>query len=203
MRAHAGKAARENIMKTTLRAVAAAIGVLALALQFWLEIHILRGPGLFKSTVHFFSYFTILANGAAAVAMLAPLLAPDGGLARFMEKPSVRTAITGCLIIVGMTYVLFLRHVGDDQSLERIADGVWTIVHGSVSRWYPYPFIDMRSLGYQAGLANMAGFTVVFMIAALALVVFDRTIGSIHSHVRSWGQSEFSATRRQLLTLAA
>jgi hypothetical protein len=49
----------------------------------------------------------------------------------------------------------------------------------------------------------MAGFTVVFMIAALALVVFDRTIGSIHSHVRSWGQSEFSATRRLLLTLAA
>jgi hypothetical protein len=109
-------------MKTTLRAIAAGTGILALALQFWLEVHLPRGQGLFKSAVNFFSYFTILANGAAALAMLMPLIAPDSGVGRFLSKHSVRTAIAGYLIVVGITYALFLRHVGNDHGLERFAD---------------------------------------------------------------------------------
>src|SRR6476660_8715735 len=109
-------------MKATLRAIAAGIGIVALVLQFWLEIRLPRGPGLFKSAVNFFSYFTILANSAAAFAMLMPLIAPDSGVGRFLSKPSVRTAIAGYLIVAGVTYVLFLRHVGDDHGLERGAD---------------------------------------------------------------------------------
>jgi hypothetical protein len=205
-------------MKTTLRAIAAGIGVVALALQFWLEVHLPRGPGLFKSAVNFLSYFTILANSAAAIAMLMPLIAPDSGVGRFLSKPSVRTAIAGYLIVVGVTYVLFLRHVGDDHGLERVADqlmhyvtpvlfiidwlafvpkghlpwtmigtslvlpvvyGIWTVARGVVANWYPYPFVDMRSLGYQRGLLNMASFLVVFIIVALTLVVVDRTMGSV------------------------
>ena len=109
-------------MKATLRGIAAGTGILALALQFWLEVHLPRGPGMFKSAVHFFSYFTILANSTAALAMVMPLIAPDSGVGRFLLKPSVRTAIAGYLIVVGITYVLFLRHVGDDRGLERFAD---------------------------------------------------------------------------------
>ena len=200
-------------MKTTLRAIAAGIGLVALALQFWLEVHLPRGPGLFKSTVNFFSYFTILANSAAALAMLVPLIAPDSGVGRFLLKPSVRTAIAGYLIVVGATYVLFLRHVGDDHGLERVADqlmhyvtpvlfivdwlvfvpkgnlpwtmigtflvppvvyGIWTVVHGTVANWYPYPFVDMRSLGPQRVLLNMTSFLVVFVAIAIILVVIDR-----------------------------
>ena len=203
-------------MKTTLRAIAAATGLFALALQFWLEVHLPRGPGLFRSTVNFFSYFTILANGAAALAMLAPLIAQDSGMGRFLSKPSVRTAIAAYLIVVGITYLLFLRHVGDDQGLERVADqlmhyltpalfvidwlafvpkghvpwtmigtslappivyGIWTIAHGAVTSWYPYSFVNMRSLGYQVGLANMASFLIVFTAIAVALVVIDRIMG--------------------------
>jgi len=204
-------------MKTTLRAAAAAIGLLALALQFWLEVSLPRGPGLFKSAVNFFSYFTILANSAAALAMLMPLITPDSRIGVFLSRPSVRTAIAGYLIVVAITYVMFLRNVGNDQGLERLVDqlmhyatplmfvldwlvfvpkgrvpwttigtslivpvayGAWTIVHGSVSHWYPYPFVDMRSLGYQEGLMSMAGFLVVFIAVALVLVVIDRSIGS-------------------------
>ena len=73
-------------MKTTFRAIAAAAGFFALALQFWLEIHIPRAPGLLKSTVNFFSYFTILANCAAALAMLVPLIARDPGQGAFCRN---------------------------------------------------------------------------------------------------------------------
>ena len=205
-------------MQTTLRFIAAAIGFIALVLQFVLEVRLPRGPGLFGSTVHFFSYFTVLANVAAALAMLVPVMAPASRLGRFLSLPSVRTAIAGYLLIVGGTYLFFLRHVGSDQGLERVADqlmhyvtpvlftidwlafvpkghvpwttilisllpplvyGLWTMVHGATTGWYPYPFVDMRSVGYQEGLMNMAGFLAVFLAVDLALVLIDRLIGSV------------------------
>jgi hypothetical protein len=205
-------------MQTTLRVISAAAGLIALGLQFVLEIQIPRGPGLFGSTINYFSYFTILANVAAAVAMLVPVITPESGLGQFLSRPSVRTAIASYLIVVSATYVLFLRHVGNDQGLERVADelmhyvtpvlfivdwlafvpkghvpwrmiwislipptayGVWTIVHGATTGWYPYPFVNMRSIGYQEGLMNMAVFLAVFISVQLTLIVTDRLIASV------------------------
>lgn len=205
-------------MQTTHRVFAAAIGFIALALQFVLEVRLPYGPGLLASTVNFFSYFTVLANGAAALAMLVPVIAPASRLGRFLSLPSARTVIAGYLIVVGGTYFLFLRHVGNDQGLERVADqlmhyvtpvlfmidwlafvpkghvpwtmilisvlpplvyGLWTMVHGATTGWYPYPFVDMRSVGYPEVLMNMAGFLAVFLAVELALVLIDRLIGSV------------------------
>ena len=210
-------------MQTTLRVIAAAIGFIALALQFLLEVRLSGGPGLFGSTVNFFSYFTVLANGAAALAMLLPLAARDWRLGRFFSQPSVRTAIAGYLIVVGGTYFFFLRHVGNDEGLERVADqlmhyvtpvlfmidwlafvpkghvpltiigsslippivyGIWTVVHGSRSGWYPYPFLNMKALGYHAAFVNMATVLVVFTTVAVILVVVDRLMGSVRQSVR-------------------
>jgi hypothetical protein len=206
------------MMKTTFRAVAAATGFAALALQYWLEVHLPRGPGLLVSTLNFFSYFTVLANTAAALAMLVPVIAPNCRLAGFLSNPSVRTAIAAYLIVVATTYYVFLRFVGDDYGLERIADrlmhyvtpllflidwvafvpkgrvpwtmvatslilplayGVWLIAHGAIANWYPYPFVDMRSLGYQEGLQNMAGFLAVFVAITLTLIAIDRVMGRV------------------------
>jgi hypothetical protein len=205
-------------MQTLFRAIAAATGFASLALQYWLEVHLPRGPGLLASTINFFSYFTILANLAASVAMLLPLIAPNSMAARFLLEPSVRTAIAGYLMVVAATYFFFLRFIGDDYGLERLADrlmhyvtpllfmidwilfvpkgrvpwslvgtsllaplayGAWTLLHGAVANWYPYPFVNMRSLGYPQGLANMAGFVIVFAGFALALVALDRMVGSL------------------------
>jgi hypothetical protein len=205
-------------MNTLLRAIAAATGFAALGLQYWLEVHLPRGPGLLASTINFFSYFTILANTAAAFAMLVPLIAPHSVAGRFLLEPSVRTAIAGYLTVVAATYFFVLRFIGDDYGLERLADrlmhyvtpllfmidwivfvpkgripwslvgtsllaplayAAWTLLHGAVANWYPYPFVNMRSLGYQQGLENMAGFVVVFAGVALALVALDRMLGLV------------------------
>jgi hypothetical protein len=205
-------------MKTLLRTIAAATGFAALGLQYWLEVHLPRGPGLLASTINFFSYFTILANTGAAFAMLLPLIAPNSTAGRFLLAPSVRTAIAGYLMVVAATYFFFLRFIGNDYGLERLADwlmhyvtpllfmtdwiafvpkgsvpwrmvatsllaplayAVWTLVHGALANWYPYPFVNMTSLGYQQGLENMAGFVVVFAGIAFALVALDRILGSV------------------------
>ena len=206
-------------MQTTFRVIAAAVGFIALALQFVLEVRLPHGPGLFGSTVNFFSYFTVLANSAASLAMLMPAIASESNtVGRFLSLPSVRTAIADYLIVVGGTYFFFLRHVGNDEGLERVADqlmhyvtpvlfmidwlafvpkghvpwtmilisvlpplvyGLWTMVHGATTGWYPYPFVDMRSVGYPEVLMNMAGFLAVFLAVELALVLIDRLIGSV------------------------
>ena len=77
------------MMKSAFRTIAALTGLSALALQFWLELRLPHGPGIIGSTINFFSYFTVLANAFAALAMLLPLAAPDAALGRFLSRPSV------------------------------------------------------------------------------------------------------------------
>ena len=206
------------MMKSAFRTIAALTGLSALALQFWLELRLPHGPGIIGSTINFFSYFTVLANAFAALAMLLPLAAPDAALGRFLSRPSVRTTIAGYMIIVGAIYFLFLRYIGDDQGLERLADqllhyaapilflvdwfafvpkghvpwtiigtsliapilyGFWTVGHGALTNWYPYPFVDVTKLGHQKALLNMAACLAMFVAVAPPLVVVDRIIGSL------------------------
>ena len=110
------------MIKTILRTIAALVGFFALGLQFWLMAGDRSLPGLFATTIEFFSYFTMLSNTLAAFAMLAPLTAPASGVGRFLSKPSVRTATAGYLIVVAAVYFLFLRNIGDDHGWERFAD---------------------------------------------------------------------------------
>ena len=48
----------------------------------------------------------------------------------------------------------------------------WTLVHGAVSGWYPYPFLDVADLGYDAALRNLG---VVVLLALVFLLLF-RTV---------------------------
>jgi hypothetical protein len=52
----------------------------------------------------------------------------------------------------------------------------WTLVHGAVSGWYPYPFIDVPDLGYPRALINMAGLVLAFLGLEIALVGVGRLI---------------------------
>ena len=81
-----------------------------------------HGPGLIATTVNFFSYFTIRVNTLAVLTMLVPLIVPDSGAGRFLSKPSVRTANASYLIIVGVVYFMFLRHLEVHLDWEVIAD---------------------------------------------------------------------------------
>lgn len=45
---------------------------------------------------------------------------------------------------------------------------VWTLVHGAVNSWYPYPFIDIPRVGYASAL-TVGGLILVIMCALAAL----------------------------------
>jgi hypothetical protein len=110
------------LMSTTFRVIAATIGWFALGLQYWLLMTGDIGPGPLGRTVNFFSYFTILINIMAALALTLPWLAPRSAAGRFFGAPTVRTGIATYIIVVGTTYFLILRHLWAPQGWAFVAD---------------------------------------------------------------------------------
>lgn len=53
----------------------------------------------------------------------------------------------------------------------------WTLIHGAMSGWYPYPFIDVAELGYPRALVNVAGLIAIYLALVAALVAVGRRIG--------------------------
>jgi hypothetical protein len=105
-------------MSTGFRTITAAIGWLAIILQYVLVITGDTGPDPVNRTINFFSYFTILTNILAALAMTLSILKPGS----YFDRPSVRTAIAAYIIVVAVTYHLILRDLWDPQGLQWIAD---------------------------------------------------------------------------------
>lgn len=46
----------------------------------------------------------------------------------------------------------------------------YAIVHGAITRFYPYPFVDVNDLGYTKALLNAAGILLVILLLSLALI---------------------------------
>jgi hypothetical protein len=105
-------------MSTGFCTAAATIGWLAIILQYWLVMSGDTGPDPVNRTINFFSYFTILTNILAAVAMTASVLKPGS----FFDRSSVRTAITAYIIVVAVTYHLVLRDLWNPQGWQWLAD---------------------------------------------------------------------------------
>jgi hypothetical protein len=109
-------------MAVAFRMAAGLLGWFALALQYGLVMASDFDANAISRTINFFSYFTILTNILAALALTLPGLAPQSAVARFFSRPSVRTAITGYIIIV-MTIVYFvLRHLSNLQGPDLLSD---------------------------------------------------------------------------------
>ena len=109
-------------MAMAFRMMAGILGWLALVLQYWLVMAGDIGPSAIPRTINFFSYFTILTNILASLALTLPWLASQSAPARFFSQPSVRTAITAYIIIVMAVVYFVLRHLVDLQGLDFLAD---------------------------------------------------------------------------------
>ena len=59
-----------------------------------------------------------------------------------------------------------------------LAYAAWTLMHGALTGFYPYPFLQVGILGYEHVLRNMAILLVVFGGLGLLLVALDRWLGT-------------------------
>ena len=55
--------------------------------------------------------------------------------------------------------------------------GAYTLVHGALSGFYPYPFVNATNLGYARVFENILGFIVFFSLVGSIYVLVDRGIG--------------------------
>jgi hypothetical protein len=143
-------------MKTLYRTVAGALGLVAVAGQYWLVTHGKGGAALPTSSVHFFSFFTILTNLLTALAMLAPVVAPDSGLGRFLDRPSVRTAIVGYIVIVGTVYYTLLRKLDNATGLHLYLEYVLHYVMPPLFVLDWLLFVPKGEIGWRNGVDSLA-----------------------------------------------
>lgn len=47
---------------------------------------------------------------------------------------------------------------------------LYALINGSITKWYPYPFVDVNKLGYNKALINAGGILVVIFFLSLALI---------------------------------
>ena len=52
--------------------------------------------------------------------------------------------------------------------------GAYTLVHGALSGFYPYPFVNVTNLGYVRVFENILGFIVFFSLVGSIYVLVDR-----------------------------
>ncbi|MGH8775679.1 MAG: Pr6Pr family membrane protein [Jiangellaceae bacterium] len=58
----------------------------------------------------------------------------------------------------------------------------YTLVHGAVSDWYPYPFVDMAEHGYGRVLLNCLGVAVVYLVCCALAHLADRKLPPAPRH---------------------
>lgn len=51
---------------------------------------------------------------------------------------------------------------------------IYTLIHGAFTNYYPYPFVDVKALGYQKVLINCAGMTITFLLLSLLFIAINR-----------------------------
>jgi hypothetical protein len=56
--------------------------------------------------------------------------------------------------------------------------GVWMFGYGAVAQWYPYPFIEVPSIGIVETLLNLFCLLSVFVTATAMLILVDRAYGA-------------------------
>jgi hypothetical protein len=153
---------RERPSARTYAAIAAVVGWSALALQYPLMLRVAGANGIpvGRATVNFVSYFTVLTNLAATLALTGRLLPPDARAYRVATDPRVAAGIATCIAIVGLVYSLVLRALWEPTGLQAVADialhdvmpvayvvfwfffaGHGALTWGDAARWLAIPLV--------------------------------------------------------------
>lgn len=186
----------------------------AVVLQLYLII-LNRVESVPETIIRFFSFYTILTNILVAICVTFLLLKPNSRWGIFFSRPSVLTATTIYITVVGVLYNLLLRQIWSPVGLQRVADellhvfipllfilywclfapknglgwknafpwliypfvyAVFVLFRGALSGFYPYPFINVNTIGVHKVLINSVGLFVGFFILSQFFIAITKTI---------------------------
>ena len=118
------------------RSSAAAIGSLAwsavaVQLYFNVEDALIHNEPIRAHVVAFFSYFTVETNISIALVLTLTWAFPKPN--RFLTSPSITSALVVYIIVVGVVYELFLRHLWHPHGMRLFAD---MVLHDAIPLLY-------------------------------------------------------------------
>jgi hypothetical protein len=202
----------------TYRIVAAAIAWAALALQLYLILMGKSGADFVFAAGNYVSFFTIQANLLAAIAFTlfwqeAPVL--RGAVMLYITVTMIIYHVLlaeiwdpqGWQLVanVALHYVVPILYIIDWVFFARKAPlrprhallwliypavyGVYTLLRGQITGWYPYPFLDLNMHSYGAVFMNIA----LLALGLLVLGVFLIALGWIIERLE--GDPEMSGER--------
>jgi len=175
----------------------AIIAWFAVIAQFYLILQTTTQTGFStsKTIINFFSYFTILNNLLVAVCLTSSLSSPSSKWGSFFSKATVQSAIALYIFIVGLVYNLVLRGIVSVTGLDGFiytARGVlqwknifpwlffpvfyliYSLIRGTVTGWYAYPFIHAANLGYRKVVINCFFVAFAFFGVGLLFIMINR-----------------------------
>lgn len=56
---------------------------------------------------------------------------------------------------------------------------VYTFVHGAITGWYPYPFLDVATIGFADSIRNSGVVLLIGVVIAIVLTLLDRRLPSL------------------------
>lgn len=71
------------------------------------------------------------------------------------------------------------RRVYAAAMIYPLAYGAWTFLHGALSGWYPYPFIDVGQVGYGRAVVMALLILLAFLVLAAALEGVERLLALV------------------------
>ena len=198
-----------------IRGVRGAIALTALVAVLIQYVTFMRGTddGLALATLRYFSYFTLMTNCLVAAGWGTAALLSETTMGRFFQRDSVRTAVTGYIVLVGVIYHVLLASIHNPQGLEWYANHLlhtivplavflewlflsgarsarftqviawqvypvvytaYTLIKGSITGFYPYPFLDVNALGYSGVAVQLVGLILTFVLTGIVFVAIGK-----------------------------
>lgn len=150
--------------------------VLVLAVSLLLMLRPGRGSPLLR-VLHLDALLGIAVTGLVFAIVLAPLIDPQGVAAAVnagLHVVSPIAAVLGWILVGPRGWVD--RQVIGRAFLWPVAWIAYTLAHGALTGWYPYPFLDVAELGYPRSLLNIAVVLAVAFALALVALRVDRRL---------------------------
>jgi len=108
------------VMKRNFRLICALITWAALIIQYVVMVMDGEHGGFAATTIVYISYFTILTNILAALALTAPFLSSGSKLKAFFERKAVRAAIALYILVVMVVYWAVLAKDHNPEGISAI-----------------------------------------------------------------------------------
>ncbi|MEU5157103.1 Pr6Pr family membrane protein [Glycomyces sp. NPDC021274] len=150
--------------------------VLVLAVSLLLMLRPGRDGPLLR-VLHLDALLGIAVTGLVFAIVLAPLIDPEGVAAAVnagLHVVSPIAAVLGWILVGPRGWVD--RQVIGRAFLWPVAWIAYTLAHGALTGWYPYPFLDVAELGYPRSLLNIAVVLAVAFALALVALWADRRL---------------------------